>query len=401
MRRTKFFEKGLFGVRGIARFIPLVTCTVVLPLLCCAQTGPIRLGVNLEITGNMAWLGDPGLKALQMLTEDVNRKGGINGRKVELVTYDNESNVEKAAGNAKKLVQRDKVAAAFGPASNAPCRSAQPITQEAKLTSYSLSASFNPNGKDSYWFAVCDSVDGNIQKFFGWYQSQGFTRIAQICSTDSSGQAWFDGSNEIVKKYAKMQLTNQRFNVNDLDVTPQLTNLKPSNPQAIMVGSTGKSAGVVIKNFVQMGFKIPVCTGSGNVTPSFLDMVAGNEPDTLLLPGSKFVFYQDLPEKDPFKPMMRKFVDEYQKRFNKEADLNAVVAYDAARILFEAFKAINPSGPEDSTKLRDYIEKMHNFPGVYGANYNYSATDHRGLDGSALVLIQAKNNKFLLYEKLR
>jgi branched-chain amino acid transport system substrate-binding protein len=401
MRRTKFFGTGLFGAGRISSFILLVTCVLLLPILCCAQTGPIRLGVNLEVTGNMAWLGDPQLKALQMLTEDVNRQGGINGRKVELITYDNESNVEKAVGNAKKLIQRDKVVAVFGPSTNAPCRSTQPTMQEAKLTSYSLSASFDPNGKDSYWFAVLVSVYNNIEKFFDWYQSQGFTRIAQICSTDSSGQTWFDYSNEIVKKYAKMQLASQRFNVSDLDVTPQLTNLKSSNPQAIMVGSTGKSAGIVIKNFMQMGFKIPVCTGAGNVSPSFLDMIAGNEPDTLLLPGSRFVVYQDLPEKDPFKPMIKKFVDEYQKKFNKEADLNAAVGYDAARILFEAFKATNPSGPEDSTKVRDYIEKMRNFPGVYGANYNFSATDHRGLNKTALVLIQAKNKRFSLYETLR
>lgn len=400
MRTQGLYGNNFFVAKRIAGLTFVIACLLLCPLLCSGQTGSLRLGVNLEVTGNMAWLGDPQLKALQMLTEDVNRQGGINGRKIELITYDNESNVEKAVANAKKLIQRDKVAAVYGPSTNAPCRSTQAIMQEAKLTSYSLSASFDPNGKDSYWFAVLVSVYSNIEKFFDWYKAQGFTRIAQICSTDSSGQTWFDDSNEIAKKY-QMQLASQRFNVNDLDVTPQLTNLKSSNPQAIMVGSTGKSAGVVIKNFMQMGFKIPVCTGAGNVSPSFLDMIAGNEPETLLLPGSRFVVYQDLAEKDPFKPMIKKFVDEYQKKFNKEADLNAAVGYDAARILFEAFKGINPRGPEDSTKVRDYIDKMRNFPGVYGANYNFSATDHRGLNKTALVLLQAKSKRFAPYEKLQ
>jgi len=400
MSEPGLYGKNLFVAKRMVGFTFVVACLLLCPLLCSGQAGPLRLGVNLEVTGNMAWLGDPQLKALQMLTEDVNRQGGINGRKIELITYDNESNVEKAVNNAKKLIQRDKVVAVYGPSTNAPCRSTQPIMQEAKLTSYSLSASFDPNGKDSYWFAVLVSVYSNIEKFFDWYKAQGFTRIAQICSTDSSGQTWFEDSNEIAKKY-QMQLVSQRFSVSDLDVTPQLTNLKSSNPQAIMIGSTGKSAGVVIKNFMQMGFKIPVCTGAGNVSPSFLDMIAGNEPETLLLPGSRFVVYQDLPEKDSFKSMIKKFVDDYQKKFNKEADLNAAVGYDAARILFEAFKGINPRGPEDSTKIRDYIEKMRNFPGVYGANYNFSASDHRGLNKTALVLLQAKNKRFAPYEKLQ
>ncbi len=400
MGRLETCFKHFSVLKRSARATLVLAFLFMFPLLCHGQTGPIRLGVNLEVTGNMAWLGDPQLKALQMLTEDVNKAGGINGRKIELITYDNESNVEKAVTTAKKLIQRDNVVAVYGPSTNAPSRSTQSIMQEAKLTSYSLSASFDPNGKDSYWFAVLVSVYSNIEKFFDWYKSQGFTRIAQICSSDSSGQTWFADSEEIAKKY-QMQLTSQRFNVNDLDVTPQLTNIKSSNPQAIMVGSTGKSAGVVIKNFMQLGFKIPVCTGAGNVSPSFLEMIAGNEPDTLLLPGSRFVVYQELPDKDPFKAMIKKFTDEYQKKFNKEADLNAAVGYDAARILFEAFKGVNPKGPEDSTKIRDYIEKMRNFPGVYGANYNFSPTDHRGLNKTALVLIQAKNKRFTMYEKLR
>jgi branched-chain amino acid transport system substrate-binding protein len=396
MKRTR----SLNGIdtKGLLFFFLLFLAF--LPLIADAQTKePIRIGANVEVTGSMAWLGEPNLRALQLLTEEVNKQGGINGRKVELVAYDNESNVEKAVANAKKLVQRDKVVAVYGPSTNAPCRSVQPIMQEAKITSYSLSASFDPNGKDSYWFAVLVSVYNNIEKHFDWFQSQGFTRIAQICSTDSSGQTWHDDSVEIVKKYPKMQLTSQRFNVKDLDVTPQLTNLKPFNPQAIVVGSTGKSAGVVIKNLIQMGFKVPVATGAGNVSPSFLEMIAGTEPDILLLPGSKFVVWQELSDKDPFKGMIRKFVEDFKKRFNKEPDLNAAVGYDAAKILFEALKAVNPIGPEDSTKIRDYIEKMRNYPGVYGANYNFSATDHRGLNKNALVLIQAKNGKFSLYEK--
>jgi branched-chain amino acid transport system substrate-binding protein len=353
----------------------------------------------MEITGNAAWLGEPHLRGIQLYVEQVNQSGGINGRRIELITYDNESNVEKSVANAKKLVQRDKVVATLGPGTNAMIRAAVPVMQEANITSYAHSASFDPNIPDSYWFTSFASVQDNIATFFDWFKSKGFTRMGQICSTDSAGQTWQESSIKIAESYPGVQLSSERFNVNDLDITPQLAKLRAANPQGLMVGSTGKSSGVAIKNLMQMGFKIPIFTGAGNVSQSFLDMIAENEPEIMLLPGSKFVIYQDLPASDPLKPLMKKFADDFKKRFNKEADNYGAVAYDAARILFEAIKAVNPAGPGDSGKLRAYIERMKNYPGVYGAYYNFSPQDHRGLSRAAIVLIQTKGKKFLLYEK--
>ena len=360
---------------------------------------PIRLGVNLEVTGNAAWTGEPQLRAIQLLVEQTNQAGGINGRRLELVVYDNETNVEKASSNTKKLIQRDKVVVIFGPGINAMCRAAHNDVQEGKITSYSLSASFPVNFKDSYWFGAFPDFTAGIAKIYEWFHSMKFTRIAQICSTDSSGQDWHDASIKIAQTYPGMQLFSQRFGVNDLDVTPQLTNLKANDPQALVVGSTGKSCGVVIKNFYQMGFKIPAFTGQGNISQSFLNMIAENEPEAMVLPGSKFVVYQALPDSDPLKPLMKKFADDFKKKYNKEADNYGAVAYDAGLVFFNAIKAVNPTGPEDSGKIRDVVEKMKNFPGVFGAYYSFSASDHRGLTKDALIFVRAKNGKFSLWQK--
>jgi branched-chain amino acid transport system substrate-binding protein len=396
MRTERLLTRG----KGIFLFTCLLVIFVSLPSLSLAQTKePIRLGINLEITGNAAWTGEPQLRALQLLAEQTNQAGGINGRRIELVVYDNETNVEKSSSNVKKLIQRDKVIAIFGPGVNAMCRAANNDTQEAKITSYSLSASFPVNFKDSYWFGAFPDFTAGIGKFFDWFHSVGFTRVAQICSTDSSGQDWYEASLKIAQTYPGMQLSSQRFNVSDLDVTPQLTNLKAANPQALVVGSTGKSCGVVIKNFYQMGFKIPAFTGQGNISQSFLNMIAENEPEAMVLPGSKFVIYQDLPDSDPLKPLMKKFADDFKKKFNKEADNYGAVAYDAGRVFFNAIRAANPAGPEESGKIRDIVEKMKDFPGVFGAYYNFSQQDHRGLTKDVLIFIQAKNKKFSLWQK--
>jgi branched-chain amino acid transport system substrate-binding protein len=196
-----------------------------------------------------------------------------------------------------------------------------------------------------------------------------------------------------------MQIFGQFFDDKDLDVTPQLAQIKAWNPQALLGGTTGKPLGIIVKNFVQMGFKIPFFVGAGSLSQSFLDMIAGNEPELLLIPGSKFVIYQSIQDSDPLKPIMKRFADDFKKKFNKEADVFAATGYDAARVFAEAIKAVNPKGPEDSGKLRAYIEKMKNFPGVFGAYYNFSPQDHRGLDKAAYVFVQAKNNKFVAFER--
>jgi branched-chain amino acid transport system substrate-binding protein len=393
LRRGVASEKRLMFIAGMVGIVFLFSS------ISLAQTkAPIRVGTNLEVTGNAGWVGEPELRSITLLVEEINKSGGLNGRSIELVSYDNETNVEKAVNNAKKLVQRDKVVAMIGPTISAEVTACMSVTQEAKVISYCLSPSFNPNFKDSYWFAGNVDQYLTIEKFFDWFNSNGFTRIAQICSTDTTGQTWVDFSAKIVGSYPKMKLSTERFNVNDLDVTPQLTNLKASNPQVLQIISSGKSAGVVIKNYSQMGFKIPVLTGAGNLTPAFLQMIQGYEPDTLLFAGLKPVVYQEIQDKDPSKPLIMKFADGFKKKYNKEVDAGAAVAYDAARVFFEAIRAVNPVGPEDGTKLRNYIEQMKSFPGII-SYYNFTPQDHRGLGKSAVVLIQGKNERFSLYEK--
>ena len=363
--------------------------------LSAQQKSSIRLGVNLDSTGYAAWLGEPELRAVQLFAEEVNAKGGIDGHPLELMIYDNESEPEKASNIAKKLIQRDKVTAMIATAITATSNAARPVAQEERVVMYSLSGSFEPNYPDSFCFATWVHTSGMVETIYDYFAKRGIRRVAILCATDSTGQTWFDEATKTAKSYG-FEVASERFNVKDMDVAPQLTKLKAINPQALIVGVSGKPNAVVAKNFIQMGFKIPYVTGHGNISDLFLKLMEGNEPDTLLLPGAYYIVWNKLPDSFPQKKLMREFNEAFQRKFKKEPDIYAVVAYDAVRIIAEAVKVVKPTGPQDNQKLRDAMEQIKNFPAVYGGTYTFSKEDHRGMKKDAALMIQVKGGKFVM-----
>jgi len=363
--------------------------------LSAQQKSSIRLGVNLDSTGYAAWLGEPELRAVQLFAEEINAKGGIDGHPLELMIYDNESEPEKASNIAKKLIQRDKVTAMIATAITATSNAARPVAQEERVVMYSLSGSIEPNYPDSFCFATWVHTSGMVETIYDYFAKRGIRRVAILCATDSTGQTWFDEATKTAKSYG-FEVASERFNVKDMDVTPQLTKLKAINPQALIVGVSGKPNAVVAKNFIQMGFKIPYVTGHGNISDLFLKLMEGNEPDTLLLPGAYYIVWNKLPDSFPQKKLMREFNEAFQRKFKKEPDIYAVVAYDAVRVIAEAVKVVKPTGPQDNQKLRDAMEQIKNFPAVYGGTYTFSKEDHRGMKKDAALMIQVKGGKFVM-----
>ncbi len=355
----------------------------------------LKLGVNLDTTGYAAWLGEPELRAVQLYADQVNAKGGIDGHPLELVVYDNQSNPERSSANVKKMIQRDKVAAIIGTSINATSNAAKPIAQADRLTMYSLSGSFEPNYPDSLTFASFVHASEQVENIYDYLAKKGIKRVAVLCANDSTGQTWFELTSRIGKKTG-MQIATERFNINDMDVTSQLAKLKGINPQALIVGVSGKANAVVAKNFNQLGFKIPYITGSGNISESFMKLMEGNEPDTLLLPGAYYVVWNELPASYPQRKIMQEFSEAFHKKYNKLPDIYAVVAYDAARIVVEAMRRSKAQGPKDSEKIRAEIEKIKNFPAVYGGVYSFSKDDHRGLKREYAPMIQVKAGKYKL-----
>jgi len=385
-------------MRGQKNVFLLSLCIGILftvSLALAQQKAPIKIGVNMDITGYAGWGGEPSFRAIQLYAEQVNAQGGIDGRPIELVIQDNETNPEKSTTITKKLIQRDKVLAIMGPSITATTNAARPVVQEEKIVLYCNSASFQTDFPDSFCFATMVVSTMQVDAIYDHFMKKGFKRVAILCATDSTGQTWFDMTTNAAKKYG-FEFVGERFNVKDMDVTSQLVKLRAINPQALIVGVTGAPNAVIAKNFNQMGFNIPYATTGGNISESFLKLMAGNEPETLLIPGAYCVVWKDLPDSFPHKKLMTAFNEAFQRKYKKEADMYAAQGYDSMRITFEAIRQVKPEGPQDSVKIRNAIEKIKDFPGVYGTTYTFSKDDHRGLKREDCVLIQVKGGKFVM-----
>ena len=381
----------------------VIILTICLFLLLGITSSPIlaetrtayKLGVNLDITGYSAWTGEPASKGIQLFAEQINAKGGIDGHPLELVVYDNETNAEKSANNVKKLIQRDKVLAVFGTVLTATSNAAKPFAQESRVVMYTYSAYFEPDYPDSFSFSTMVSTPDLVERIYDYFKEKGIKRVAGLFATDSTGQIWLEESNKAAKKYG-IEIASESFNVKDMDVTPQLAKLKAGNPQALIVGVSGGPNAVVAKNFNQMGFKIPYITGTGNLSDTFLKLMEGNEPETLLIPGPYYAVWRELPESFPQKKLMREFTEAFQKRFKREPDMYAAEAYDSARIMAEVLKQVKPVDQSDSVKIRDGIERIKDFPAVYGRVFSLGKTDHRGVHKGACLMIRVKEGKFVI-----
>lgn len=352
---------------------------------------PIRLGVLVSETGPAAWLGEPEMKGAQLAVEELNAKGGILGRPVTLVFYNDESTPEKAVLGARKLLEQDKVAAIIGPSLVATSKAVAAFVKERGPVAYSLSGGYVP--ENPFMFASSVHTQYMLETIMDWLKSKGHKRLALLASTDATGQVGVDSFKKIAPQEGIEIVSVERMNTTDVDVTPQLGRIRSGNPDALVAWNTGTSAGVVVKNFVQMGLQVPLFLSHGNLSYTFIESIKGSQPKTLLMPSTKDIIWDSLPANDPARARNEAFHKNYYDRFKKHADFGPPVAYDAVMAIAQAMRK---AGTDDPAKVKEALESLKGQQGLV-ATYDFSKDDHRGTGRKDTVLVQIKGGKFSLF----
>lgn len=355
------------------------------------KKAPIKFGVLASVTGSASWLGDPEVKGAKLAVEEINAKGGLNGSPVELVVYDDESAPEKAVIGAKKLLEQDKVAAIIGTSLVATSKAVAPLVKEKGPVVFSLSGGYEP--ENPFMFAGSVHTQYMQQTIMDWFKSKGYKRVALLATTDSTGQVAVDAIKSVAPAAGVEVVGVERMNTNDVDVMPQLTQIRSKQPDAIVSWLTGKPAGVVVKNFFQLGIDVPLFLSHGNISYTFADSIKGFQPKTLLMPSSKDVAWQDLPTSDAQRAQNESFHKKYFDQNKQHADFGPPVAYDAVMLVAEAIKK---AGSTDAVKVKDALEAIQGYTGLVGV-YNFSKDDHRGTGRKDTVLVQVKDGQFSLF----
>lgn len=349
---------------------------------------PIKIGSVLSVTGPAAFLGDPELKTLQMYIEDINKKGGVLGRHLELVHYDDGSEAAKANGFAKRLIEDDKVDIIIGGTTTGATMSMVPLVEKAGIPFVSLAGAVVVVEPVKKWVFKTPHTDRMAaEKVFEDMKKRGFSKVALLSETSGFGASGKKETEGVAGKFGITLVANETYGPKDTDVSPQLSKIKNTpDVQAVLVFGLGQGPAIVTKNYRQLGITLPLYQSHGVASEEFIK-IAGAAAEGVRLPAASLLIADKLPANDPQKSVVVNYTKAFNERWKTDVSTFGGHAYDGLMLVVDAYKR---AGSTDKAKVRDAIEATKGFVGTGGV-VNMSATDHMGLDLSAFRLLQIKN----------
>src|SRR5512134_1867460 len=364
-----------------------------LALSALAQAQPIRIGAFLAVTGPAAFLGDPEQKTLELYVEKLNAAGGVLGRKLQLHAYDSAGDAEKARGYVKRLIEQDKVDVLVGGSTTGETMAAVPLAESAGVPFISLAGAVVIIEPVKKWVFKTPHTDRMAcEKIFVDMRARGMTKAALI-----SGAGGFDRSMraeclKVAGKHGVQIVADESYGAGDTDMTAQLTKIKNTpGVQAVLNCGFGQGPAIVTKNYKQLGIAAPLYQSHGVASKGYIQL-AGEAAEGVRLPAAALLVAETLPDSDPQKKVVLGYKREYEARYKSDVSTFGGHAYDGLMIAVEALKK---AGTADKAVVRDAIETVRAFMGTAGV-FNYSATDHVGLDVSGFRMLEIRNGDWTL-----
>jgi branched-chain amino acid transport system substrate-binding protein len=356
--------------------------------------GDIKIGAVLSVTGPAAFLGEPELKTLQLYVERLNAGGGVLGRKLALVHYDDGSDAGKANGFTKRLLESDKVELVIGGTTTGATMAMAPLVEKAQVPFISLAGGVVVVEPVKKWVFKTPHTDRMAaEKVFADMKTPKIAKVGLLSETSGFGQSGRKETLAVAAKYGIEIVADETYGPKDADVTAQLTKIKAMpGVQAIFVFGLGQGPAVVAKNIAQLGIKLPHYQSHGVASDEFLKLTGPAAAEGIRLPSPSLLVADALPASDPQKSLVSGYIKAYKERFREEPSTFGGYAYDALMLSVDAIKR---AGSVDGEKLRTAIEQTKGFVGVTG-NFNLSATDHMGLDLSAFRMLEIKGGEWVL-----
>jgi len=358
-----------------------------------AQRDDIRIGSVLSVTGPAAFLGDPELKTLQLYVERINAGGGVLGRKLVLVHYDDGSDANKANGFGKRLIESENVDLIIGGTTTGATMAIAPLVDKAGVPFISLAGGVVVVEPVKRWMFKTPHTDRMAaEKIFADMKKRGLTKVALLSETSGFGQSGRKETQAVASKVGIELVADETYGPKDADMTAQLTKIKGvPGVQALLVFGLGQAPAVVTRNVAQLGIKLPLYQSHGVASEEFIKL-AGKAAEGVRLPAASLLVADTLPANDPQKPVVTGYRKAYMDKYKEDVSAFGGHALDALMI---AVEAIRKAGTADKAKVRDAIEATRGHVGT-GGMVNMSASDHLGLDLSAFRMLEVKNGDWSL-----
>src|SRR3984957_2816378 len=273
----------------------------------------VRIGSVLSVTGPASFLGEPEDKTLRMYVDKINAAGGVAGKKIELVVYDDGGDANKARTFATRLIEDDKGVAILGGSTTGTSMAMIPVFEEAQVPFISLAGGIevvDPVRK--YVFKTPHTDKMACEKIFESFKASKFTKIALISGTDGFGASMRAQCIKVAPAYGVTIVADETYGPRDSDMTAQLTKIKGvSAVQAIVNPGFGQGPAIVTRNYAQLGMTAtPLYQSHGVASKSFIEL-AGPAAEGVRLPSPALLVGEKLPDSDP----QKKVVVDYKKAY--------------------------------------------------------------------------------------
>jgi branched-chain amino acid transport system substrate-binding protein len=388
--------------------LALVLALGVFPLAGCTDKGggttdagngeaqvkaPYVIGAVLSLTGTYAGLGEPEQNTIKMEVDRINAAGGIDGHELKVVYEDDGTDPAKAVAATTRLIDQEKVIAIIGATGTGQSMGMRTEIDRAGIPQVSIAggtvitSDFDPLVFQTPW-----SNSLVVPFTMEYLKKQGITKIAIVTDTGGFGA---DGQAVLKAQAPKFGITivsEQTFNPGDTDMTSQLTTLKGTDAQAVVMWNAGKEAAIVAKNMQQLGMKIPLFGCHGIARKEFIDG-AGGAAEGVRFAAGKVLVPASYGEGTPGFDVATDFISRYTAAYGKAPDTFAGHAYDAINLIAEAIGRLDEGFTSED--LRAEIEKTSGFVGI-GGTFTFSATDHNGMNASDLVMYRVENGTWIV-----
>ncbi|WP_405719865.1 ABC transporter substrate-binding protein [Streptomyces sp. NBC_01537] len=320
-----------------------------------ASTGPIKIAVVDAQSGQLSSLGDWEYKGAKLAVDEWNKKGGIDGRKIQLKLFDDQGDPTTGTNIARKLVS-EKYVAMIGTAESAVTVAMGPVLQQAKIPNITSGQSDALVAlKSPYLFLngpTSTTYDSTLAQYL--VKDKGYKKIAVITNNGSFGKGEHDAFLKAAKGLGVSPSTDQVVTTDQKDFSAALTKIRSQKPEVIFIGSEEVEAGLIVKQARDLGITAPFAGAAPQGTPVFLD-TAGKAAVEGTIVSSPYL-------SNDASDASKKFAAAYQAAYGKEAELHGAKAYDGANILLTALKTSKAATGE---KLADAIRATH-YQGLLG-----------------------------------
>lgn len=325
----------------------------------------IKVGANLEMTGGSASYGISSKNAIELAFKEINEKGGINGKQLELVVADNKSEAAEATNAMQKLVSQDNVVAVIGPNLSSSVIAASAINNSAKVLDIAPMAT-NPyvtvdqaSGKTkdfNYRTCFIDPFQGTVMAKFATAEL-GVDNAAILIDNSSDyakGLAQFFKENFV--KEGGAVTAEESYLQKDTDFKATLTKIKATNPDFLYVPGYYQEVGLIVKQARELGMNMPIAGGDG--------WDSAKMPEIAGAAALNNTYFSSLYSPEDSSDINKNFVAAYEKAYGQKPDVFAALSYDSALLVAEAIKN---AGSTEPAKISEAMAKINGFSGVSGS----------------------------------